>query len=117
MLSKINANTYMLELFVNHEIDAPVFAQDISTIGYEIDPPIDESGPTDNDAQFPDVNEVAEDDEVESNDPEDDVAGRSNEDDDACNAPKIPYNFYNNFIIYSRYELSQTWAFPGNLIN
>ena len=24
-----------------------------------------------------------------------------------CNAPKIPYNFYNNFIIYSGYELSQ----------
>ena len=25
-----------------------------------------------------------------------------------CNAPKIPWNFYNNFIIYSGYELSQT---------
>ena len=82
MLSKINANTDLLEFFVNHEIDAPLFAQDISTIGYEIDPPIYESGPTDNDAQFPDVNEVAEDDEVESNDSEDDVTGRSNEDDD-----------------------------------
>ena len=34
-----------------------------------------------------------------------------------CNASKIPYNFYNNFIIYSRYELSQTWVFPGKLIN
>ena len=28
-----------------------------------------------------------------------------------CNAPKIPHNFYNNFIINSRYELSQTWVF------
>ena len=34
-----------------------------------------------------------------------------------CNAPKIPYNFYNKFIIYSGYELSQTWVFPGKLIN
>ena len=34
-----------------------------------------------------------------------------------CNAPKIPYNFYNNFIIYSGYELSQTWVFPEILIN
>ena len=30
----------------------------------------------------------------------------------ACNAPKIPYTFYNNFIIYSGYELSQTWGLP-----
>ena len=36
---------------------------------------------------------------------------------DLCIAPKIPYNFYNNFSIYSGYELSQTWAFPGELIN
>ena len=48
--------------------------------GNEIDPPIDESRPIDNDAL--DVNEVAKDDEVESNDSEGDVAGRSNEDDD-----------------------------------
>ena len=34
-----------------------------------------------------------------------------------CNAPKIPYNFYNNIIIYSGYKLSQTWVFPGKLIN
>ena len=35
-----------------------------------------------------------------------------------CNAPKIPYNFYNNFIIYSGYELSETWVFPEKkLIN
>ena len=34
-----------------------------------------------------------------------------------CNAPKIPYNFYNNFIIYFGYELSQTWGFLGKLIN
>ena len=34
-----------------------------------------------------------------------------------CNAPNIPYNFYNNFIIYSGYELSQTWVFSRNLIN
>ena len=73
----------MLEFFANHEIDALVFAQNILTIGYEIDPPIEESGPTDNDARFPSVNELAEDDEVESNDSEYDVAGRSNEDDDA----------------------------------
>ena len=39
------------------------------------------------------------------------------EDQMQCNAPKIPYNVYNNFIIYSGYELSQTWVFPGNLIN
>ena len=34
-----------------------------------------------------------------------------------CNAQKIPLNFYNNFIIYSEYKLSQTWVFPGKLIN
>ena len=33
------------------------------------------------------------------------------------NAPKIPYKFYNNFIIYSGYELSQTGVFPRKLIN
>ena len=33
------------------------------------------------------------------------------------NALKIPYNFYNNFIIYFGYKLSQTWVFPGKLIN
>ena len=49
MLNKINAYINVLEFFANHEIDAPVFAQDILAIGYEIDPPIDESGPTDND--------------------------------------------------------------------
>ena len=27
---------------------------------------------------------------------------------EGCNTPKIPLNFYNNFIIYSGYELSQT---------
>ena len=32
-----------------------------------------------------------------------------------CNAPKIPWNFYNNFIIYSGYELSQTWVFLGKI--
>ena len=31
------------------------------------------------------------------------------------NAPKIPKNFYNNFIIYFGYELSQTWIFPGKI--
>ena len=35
----------------------------------------------------------------------------------SCNAPKIPYKFYNNFIIYSGYELSQTSVFSGKLIN
>ena len=34
-----------------------------------------------------------------------------------CNAPKIPYNFYNNFIIYSGYKLSQTCVFPEKLVN
>ena len=48
MLSKINAYIDVLEFFVNHEIDALVFAQDILAIGYEIDPPIKESGPIDN---------------------------------------------------------------------
>ena len=28
-----------------------------------------------------------------------------------CNAPKIPYKFYNKFIIYFVYELSKTWVF------
>ena len=50
MLSKINAGTDVREFFANHEVDASVFAQDILAIGYEIDPPIQESGPTDNDA-------------------------------------------------------------------
>ena len=63
MLSKINSDTDILEYFANHEIDAPVFAQDILTITYEIDPYIDESRPNDNDAQFPDINEGEEDDE------------------------------------------------------
>ena len=55
------------------------------TIGYKINPPIDESGPIDNDVEFPDVNEVAKEDEVvdhafmgweniESNDSKDDAA-------------------------------------------
>ena len=55
-------------------------------INYEKDPPIDESRPTDNDAQFPNINEVAKDDEVayhafikrvdiESNEYEDDAIG------------------------------------------
>ena len=30
-----------------------------------------------------------------------------------CNAPKIPYNFFYNFIIYSGYKLSQLGYFPG----
>ena len=78
----------MLEFFANHEIDSPVFAQDILTISYEIDPPIAESRPIENDVQFPDVTEVVEDDEVfyhafmerednESNEPEDDDVGCS----------------------------------------
>ena len=83
VLSKINADTYVLEFFTNHEIDALVFAQNILAISYEIDPPIEESGSTDNDAQFLDINELAENDEVESNDSEDDVAHKSNEDNDA----------------------------------
>ena len=77
----------------NHEINAPVFAQDILTIGYEIDPPIDESRSIDNDVKFPNVNEVAEKYElvdhafmdrenIKSNDFDNDVASRSNEDDD-----------------------------------
>ena len=84
----------MLQFFANHEIDAPVFAQDMLTIGYEIVPPIDEPVPIDNDAEFPNFNEVVEEDEVvdnvfmdreniESNDFEDDVVGKSNEDDAA----------------------------------
>ena len=84
----------MLQFFANHEIDALVFTQDMLTIGYEIDPPIDEPGPIDNDDEFPNVNEVVEEDEVvdnvfmdreniESNDYEDDIVGRSNEDDAA----------------------------------
>ena len=59
MLSKINSNTNVLEFY-----DAPIFAQDILTINYEIDHPIAKSRPTKNDAQFLDVNEIAEDDEV-----------------------------------------------------
>ena len=85
----------MLKFFANHEVDALVFAQDILPINYEIDPPIVESVPFDNDAQFLDINEVSEgnevvkDDEVaynafmerediESNEFEDDDSGRSN---------------------------------------
>ena len=34
----------MVEFFANHEIDAPIFAQDILAIGY--DSPLDESGAT-----------------------------------------------------------------------
>ena len=78
----------MLEFFANNEIDSPVFAQDILTISYEIDPPIAESRPIENDVQFLDVTEVVEDDEVfyhafmerednESNEPEDDDVGCS----------------------------------------
>ena len=33
--------TNILDLFANHEIDAPIFEEDILTISYEIDPPID----------------------------------------------------------------------------
>ena len=65
------------------------------TVGYEIDTPTVESRPTNNDAEFPDVDEVVEDDEVidhafmdreniESDDSKDDVVGRSNEDDATC---------------------------------
>ena len=43
VLSKINLDTCVLEFFANHEVDAPIFVQDILAI-------IDESGPTDNDA-------------------------------------------------------------------
>ena len=92
LLHKINSNTKVLQFFANHDINAPVFAQYILTIGYEIDPLIDEPGPIDNDVEFLDVNEVVKEDEVieyafmdreniESNDLDDDVAGRSNEDD------------------------------------
>ena len=42
VLSKINLGTNVLEFFAHHEIDAPVFAQDILIITYEIDPHIDE---------------------------------------------------------------------------
>ena len=31
-----------------------------------------------------------------------------------CKALKIPYNFYNNFIIYSGYKLSQLGFFREN---
>ena len=73
----------------NHEINAPVFTQDMLTIGYEIDPPIDESRSIDNDVKFPNVNEVVEKYEVvdhafmdreniKSNDSHNDVAGRTN---------------------------------------
>ena len=41
-----------------------MFAQDILTIGYEIDPLIYELGPVNNDVEFPNVNEVGEEDEV-----------------------------------------------------
>ena len=64
VLSKINLDTYVAEFFANHEIDAPVFAQDMLVISYDIDPPITESRTTKNDAQFSDVNEVAEEYEV-----------------------------------------------------
>ena len=60
MLSKINSDTNVVEFFANHEIDALVFTKDILAISYDIDPPIIESRPTKNDAQFPDVNEVVE---------------------------------------------------------
>ena len=50
MLSKINANTYVVDFFANHEIDAPVFAHDILAISYDIDPPIIESRPAKNEA-------------------------------------------------------------------
>ena len=46
VLSKINSDIDVLELFANHEIDAHVCAQDILTINYEIDPPISKSRPT-----------------------------------------------------------------------
>ena len=42
MLSKINADTNVVKFFANHEIDAPIFAQDILAISY--DPPLDVSG-------------------------------------------------------------------------
>ena len=60
----LGRHTNVVEFFANHEIDAPVFAQDILAISYDIDPPIIESRPTENDAQFPDVNEVVEEYEV-----------------------------------------------------
>ena len=78
-------------IFANHEINDLVFAQDILIISYEIDPPIHETWPIDNGVEFPDVNEVAGEDEVvdhafmdreniESRDYEDDVASGNNED-------------------------------------
>ena len=67
-MSKINLDTNVLGFFVNHEVDAPVFSQDILLINYDIDPPIDELEPIDNDAQFPDINEVVKDNEVVEDD-------------------------------------------------
>ena len=64
VLRKINSDADVLEFFAIHEIDAFVFAQDILTISYDIDLPIVELRPTENDVEFPNVNEVVEDDEV-----------------------------------------------------
>ena len=64
VLSKINSDTYVVEFFANHEIEVLVFAQDTLAISYDIDPPITESRPTENDARFPDVNKVIEEYEV-----------------------------------------------------
>ena len=58
--SKINSDTNVLEFFANHEIDAPIFAQDMLTISYKMNPPIGESRPIENDVQFLNVNEVTE---------------------------------------------------------
>ena len=49
MLCKINSNTYVLEFFAKYDIDVLVCAQDMLIINYEIDPPIAESRPTEND--------------------------------------------------------------------
>ena len=37
VLGKINLNTNVVEFFANHEIDAPVFPQNILVISYDID--------------------------------------------------------------------------------
>ena len=88
LATRLRANQYVVEFFANHEIDVPVFTQDILAISYDIDPPITESRLTENDAQFPNANEVAEKYEVfyhafmekegiESNEFEDDDVGWS----------------------------------------
>ena len=57
ILSKINANTNVMKFFANHEIDAPAFAKDILAISY--DPPLDESGATNDVNNHDDGNQPA----------------------------------------------------------